>query len=96
MVGRCERLKAVLQGLCPVGFGQGNVGLERLRAESAHHEGTCCMQRCSGVRQIGAHPEDSAAAHQADEEQPAEGGGGDADGQVFGGDQRPRGDVDPD
>lgn len=36
-----------------------------------------------------------AAAHQADEEQAADGGGGDANRQIFGGDQGTGGDVDP-
>ncbi|CAI8735705.1 hypothetical protein EMIT0232MI5_120157 [Pseudomonas sp. IT-232MI5] len=54
LVGRCERLKGVLQGLCPVGFGQENVGLERLRAIAMHHEGTLVERWCRRPLQIGA------------------------------------------
>lgn len=54
MVGRCGRLKAVLQGLCPVGNRTGNVVLARLQAVPAHHQGTLMARRCTWLRQIGA------------------------------------------
>jgi hypothetical protein len=54
MVGRCGRLKGVLQGLCLVGFQQENVVSERLLAEGVHHERTGCGRWCVEVRQIGA------------------------------------------
>ncbi len=43
-----------MQGLCPVGFWQENVVLERLTAWRMHHEGTSMARWCRPPRQIGA------------------------------------------